>query len=303
VDRSNGTVAFGGFTAYTGTALRLVQPHVAVAHKAALGGDWSVTPSAGVRLYDHNVFADTTAPHVGVVLEKGNSLALRLNHAKGVSYPGQGAPLLNAIVPPLAGATPDGWRSLGAETMQHTEIGVRWAPDKSGSIELVRFDDKLRNRYVIAFPPAVSAPSLVNLGEYSVQGWEYTWQQAWGPALSTYFGSTLLDASRSDLPYIPTRAGSLGLTWRDAGWRVSVDAQGQSGMLTLNRGRGAGDTNTAGVSGFGVLNTRVARALQFAGLSGEAFLAVENLGGRHYAYRPGYPMPERAAQLGVSVKL
>ncbi|MEY4751227.1 MAG: hypothetical protein RIQ60_3441 [Pseudomonadota bacterium] len=35
----------------------------------------------------------------------------------------------------------------------------------------------------------------------------------------------------------------------------------------------------------------------------EACLAVENLGGRRYAYRPGYPTPERAAHLGVSVKL
>lgn len=302
VDRSTGTVAFNGFTAYPGETLRLVQPHVAVAHKAALGGDWSVTPSAGVRLYDHNVFADTSAPHVGVVVEQGNTLALRLNHAKGVSYPGQGAPLLNAIVPPLAG-TPTGWRSLGAETMQHTEVGLRYSPGKTTVVDLAVFDDQLKNRYVIAFPPAVAAPSLTNLGEYGVKGVEATWQQTWSPALSSYVGVTLLDASRADLPYIPEQAGSLGVTWRQGSWRVSVDAQAQCGMLTLNRGRGAGDTNTAAVGGFGVVNLRTAYQLPMLGAGSEAFVAMENLGDRAYAYRPGYPMPGRSAQLGVSFKL
>lgn len=36
------------------------------------------------------------------------------------------------------------------------------------------------------------------------------------------------------------------------------------------------------------------------GKKGEVFLAVENLFGRNYEFQPGYPMPGRSAQAGIS---
>jgi iron complex outermembrane receptor protein len=300
IERSNGTVAFDGFTAYPGTAIKLTQPHLAVAHRFNLASGATFTPSTGVRLYDSNVWGKVTAPHLGMVFEASPGLIFRAHQAKGTAYPGQGAPLLNAIVPPLAGATPQGWRDLKPEDMDHFEWGMRLSPSTGTVLDVALFRDRVKNRYVIAFPPAVSAPSLITLGSYDVRGAELSWQQTWSPALGSYAGFTALDATRDDLPYMPARSLSLGTTWRKGGWRLNVDAQAQAGMLTLNRGRGATDTNTRGVSGFAVVNAKLARDL-VPGVEG--FAAVENLGGRAYAYRPGYPMPERALQLGVTVKL
>ncbi|WP_411275694.1 hypothetical protein [Diaphorobacter sp. LI3] len=36
------------------------------------------------------------------------------------------------------------------------------------------------------------------------------------------------------------------------------------------------------------------------GSKGEVFVALENIFDRDYAYRPGYPMPGRSAQVGLT---
>lgn len=303
VDRMSGSAAFGGFTAFDGVSLRLTSPHVALSQAVDIGGGWKATPSAGVRLYDHNVYGRSSAPHAGVVVDRGDSLSLRVNAARGVNHPGLDAALLNAIVQPLAGA-PTSWRDLQPERMDHVEAGVRWSPQPGSSLDVAVFNDELKNRYVFAFPPAVTQPSFTNLGDYRVQGAEVSVQQAIGKSWSLFGGLTLLDPSRSDLPYAPKRALSLGVNWQQGLWRVSADAQGQSEMFTLSRTRADGATNTGRVGGFAVVNLRAAYALpQLLGPRGEVFLALENLADRHYAYRPGYPMPGRSAQVGVNVSL
>lgn len=302
LDRMAGSVAFNGFTAFDGVTLRLTSPYAALSHTLALSDGWRVTPSAGVRLYRHNVYGSSSAPHAGLVLEQGDALALRLNASRGVNHPGLDAALLNAIVPPLAGA-PDSWRSLKPELMDHLELGARWTPLRDSSIDVSVFQDRLKDRYVFAFPPAVSLPSFTNLGNYRVRGLELSWQQAWGSAWSTFAGATLLDSSLADLPYAPERALALGATWREGAWRVSADAQAQSGMFVLNKARADGAPNSAQVGGFAVVNLRVAHAMPVLGSRGEVFVALENLGDRRYAYRPGYPMAGRSAQLGLLFNL
>lgn len=302
VDRMSGAVAFNGYTAYDGDTQRLVAPHVAVAHQWPLGGGWAAQPSAGVRLYQHSVYGSSSAPHAGLVLSQGETLALRANAARGLSYPGLGAPLLNAIVPPLAGA-PDSWRSLRPERMDHVELGARWAPSRASVLDVALFQDQLKDRYVFAFPPVVTPPALVSLGAYTVKGAELSWQQQWSGAWSSFAGLTLLSSSLADLPYAPQRSLALGATWKQGVWRLSADAQAQSHMLTLNRARADGATNTAGVAGFAVANLRGAYALPALGPRGEVFVSVENLLDKRYAYRTGYPMPGRAVQLGINLGL
>lgn len=302
VDRMAGAVAFNGYTAYDGDTQRLVAPHVAVAQQWALGGGWVAQPSAGLRLYQHSVYGSSSAPHAGLVLSQGETLALRANAARGLSYPGLGAPLLNAIVSPLAGA-PDSWRSLRPERMDHVELGARWAPSRESVLDVALFHDQLKDRYVFAFPPVVTPPALVSLGAYTVKGTELSWQQQWTAAWSSFAGLTLLNSSLASLPYAPQRSLALGATWKQGAWRISADAQAQSSMLTLNRGRADGATNTAGVSGFAVANLRGAYALPVLGPRGEVFVSVENLLDKRYAYRAGYPMPGRSGQVGLNLSL
>ncbi len=302
IDHMQGSVAFNGFTAFDGVSLRLTSPHAAIAHTLDLSAGWTLTPSAGVRLYRHNVYGNSSAPHAGLVLAQGDALALRMNASRGLNHPGLDAALLNAIVPPLAGA-PESWRSLKPEQMDHVELGARWSPARGKSLDVSAFSDSLKNRYVFAFPPAVALPSFTNLGDYRVRGLEATWQQQWNTAWSSFAGVTLLDSTLADLPYAPKRALAAGITWRDGAWRVSGDAQAQSAMFVLNKARADGAPNTAQVGGFAVLNLRAAYALPVLGPRGEVFVALENLADRRYAYRPGYPMPGRSGQVGINFSL
>jgi iron complex outermembrane receptor protein len=48
------------------------------------------------------------------------------------------------------------------------------------------------------------------------------------------------------------------------------------------------------------MNARVSHQLPFLGKKGEIFVAMENLLDVNYAYRPGYPMPGRWGQIGIS---
>ncbi len=302
VDRMQGSVAFNGFTAFDGVSLRLVSPYVALAHTVSLNDGWALTPSAGVRVYRHNIHGSSSAPHAGLTLALGDAFALRLSASRGINHPGLDAALLNAIVPPLAGA-PDSWRDLGPERMDHVELGMRWAPARGTSLDVSMFHDSLKDRYVFAFPPAVTLPSFTNLGNYSVRGMEATWSQQWRMDWSSFAGLTLLDSSLADLPYAPRHALAAGVTWREGPWRVSADAQFQSAMFVLNKARADAATNTAEVGGFAVFNLRAAYALPLLGPRGEIFAAFENLANRHYAYRPGYPMPGRSAQVGLNLSL
>ena len=52
-----------------------------------------------------------------------------------------------------------------------------------------------------------------------------------------------------------------------------------------------------------MLNLRAAYALSALGPRGEVFIALENLGDRRYAYRPGYPMPGLTGQIGLNYSL
>ena len=302
VDGSRGSVAFGGFTAFDNVKLRLTSPHAAISHTFALGGGWELVPSAGVRWYRHDVFGNHTGAHGGLVARSGETLALRLNVAQGHNFPGLDAALLNAIVPPLGGA-PDSWRDLDPERLNHAEVGAHWVVAPGSTLDLALFNDRISGRYVYAFPPAVSQPSFTNLGDYSVKGAELSLQHQWNRQLASFAGLTLLDAGRDDLPYAPGRALSLGATWRGGPWRISTDWQAQSSMFTLNRARADGSANTEKVGGFMVANLRAAFALPLLGPNGEVFVALENLGDKRFAVRPGYPLPGRSGQLGVQVNL
>ncbi len=117
---------------------------------------------------------------------------------------------------------------------------------------------------------------------------------------TVFGGLTLLDPSIDNLPYTPSRALTVGVNGQLGPIRIAFDAQYQSEVWALNRARAAGAINTDKVSGFTVANTRVSYPVPALGKKGEIFVAVENLFDRDHAYRPGYPMPGRSGQVGLS---
>lgn len=292
VDKIGGDVPTVGFVA---ADLRVSSPFVAVSHKLDLTGGWSATPSVGVRHYSHNVLKSESAHQAGLVLAQGERLALRVQMSKGVNYPGLDAAVLSHLMAPALGNT---WKSLGAERLDHQELGVSWKPSSDTSVDLALFKDRVKDRYIFAFPPAVSAPGFVHLGTYDVIGTELTWAQSMGKSWQMFAGWTHLNSSKSDLPYAPQDSLSVGINWQEGPWRASADAQHQTRMTVLGQARTV-STNTVQVNGFTVANLRLGYKVPQLGQRGEVFAAIENLLDKTYAFREGYPMPGRSLQVGV----
>lgn len=300
VQRTSGEVRFNRVapapqTTFDAEALTLVSPSLAVDHGLAVGDRWNLTSSAGLRIYGHSVFERTVAPHAGLVARRNDGLALHASYARGVHYPGQEVVALSSLIPPLGAS----WRALAPEQMDHVEAGVSLAPTRRTTADLTVFDDRITNRYVFGFPPAVARPAFVNLGGYRVRGAELTLRQAVSDDWQAFGGLTLLDPSLDTLPYAPARALVAGVTGRFGRFSLAVDAQAQSSMFVLAAARTAGAANMQQVDGFAIVNVRPAWRPAFLDGRGEVFAAIENLFDEAYAYRPGYPMPGVSAQVGI----
>lgn len=275
---------------------RVTSPFIALSQSFELGNGWALLPSAGVRYYDHSEFDSASSPHAGISLVS-ERVTLFANFSRGIHYPGLEAPTLTAYLPAFFG---DSWRKLAAEEVQHAEFGAKFTPFDATQIDLSFFNDRVKNRYIFQFADASGFnPTFLNLGEYAMRGFEGAVKQDITADWSVFAGVTLLDPSVDNLPYTPERMVTAGVNGQIQKLRLNVDAQYQSETFTLNRGRGPG-ANTQTVSSFVVLNARLSYPIPLLGKDGEVFVAAENLLSRNYAYRPGYPMPGRWGQIGIS---
>lgn len=275
---------------------RITSPYVALSQQVPLNQDWALVPSAALRYYDSNQFQSKTAPLAGLSLVS-EKLTLFANVSRGINYPGLETTVLSNLIKPLGKS----WEQLSAEELDHAEIGVKFSPTSATQIDASIFNDKVKNRYVFGFPPAVPPPpQFINLGSYRIRGAELAIRQAIGADWTVFGGVTLLDPSIDNLPYTPDRAFTVGVNGQAGPIRVAFDAQYQSEVWALNRARAAGAINTDKVDGFTVANLRLSYPLPALGKKGEVFVFVENLFDASYAYRPGYPMPGTSGQLGLS---
>jgi iron complex outermembrane receptor protein len=275
---------------------KITSPYVSLNQQIALNHDWSLVPSAGVRFYDHSEFKSKSAPHAGLSLVS-EKLTVFANVSRGINYPGMETTVLSSLIQPLGTS----WKQLSAEELDHAEIGFKFLPTESTQIDASVFNDKVKNRYVFGFPPDVPPPpQFINLGSYRMRGTELAIRQTVARNWTAFGGLTLLDPSTDNLPYAPKRAFTAGMNGKIGPIRIAFDTQYQSEVWALNRARAAGAINTDKVSAFTVANTRVSYPVSGLGKKGEVFAAVENLFDRTYAYRPGYPMPGRWGQVGLS---
>lgn len=300
LDRIGGEVAFNRIApapaaTFAGDALRVIAPHAAVEQVVPVGRTWSLVPTAGVRAYTHNQLDSRVAPHVGLVA-RSSTVVLRVNAARGITYPGQEVLVLSSLIPAL-GAT---WQSLRPEQLDHVEAGISFLPSTRTTLDVAWFSDALKQRYIFAFPPAVAFPQFTNLGDYDVRGLEASLRHTVG-AWSIFTGLTLLDSTLASLPYAPVRTLVMGLTGGHGPLRLSVDLQAQSSMRVFGQERAGGAVNTAAVDGFAVVNARPSFVPSAWRGRGELFVALENLLDADYAYRPGYPMPGRTVQVGIAL--
>ncbi|MDN5752092.1 MAG: TonB-dependent receptor [Nitrosospira sp.] len=281
---------------FNSPTFRVTSPYVALSQHIDLGNGWSLVPSVGIRVYDHNIFETRTSPHAGLSLIS-ERVTIFGNVSRGIHYPGLEAPVLSTLIPPL-GQT---WKQLAAEELNHAEVGVKLTPVYSTQIDISLFVDQVKNRYIFGFPPHVPPPpQFLNLGTYVMRGAEIAIRQNITPNWTVFGGLTLLDPSIDNLPYTPKRAVTAGINGQMGPIRLTIDTQYQSSILALSRQRAAGVSNTEHVDSFVIMNARVAHRLPMLGKRGEIFVAMENLLDADYAYRPGYPMPGRWGQIGLA---
>ncbi len=239
---------------------RVTSPYVGLSQDIALGSDWTLTPSAGVRFYDHNQFESNTAPHFGLSLAS-ERLTVFGNLSRGVNFAGLETAVLSSIMP--LGSS---WKQLTAEEMDHAEVGFKAMPFDSTQVDFSYFVDHVKNRYIFGFPPDVPPPpQFINLGAYRMKGMELAIRQDIGRDWSVFGGLTLLDPSIGHLPYTPRSAVTAGVNGKVGPVKLALDMQYQGDVWALNRSRFGGASNTEKVESFTVVNARVSYPLPVLG--------------------------------------
>jgi len=266
---------------------RLVSPVAAVRADIELES-LTVTPSAGVRHYRHNRFADETAPQAGLVVRR-DDWRLFANAARGIHYPG-------AYARGVSAGTLD---TLEAETLDHLEAGIGMRCPWSGTdLQLTLFRDRIDNQ--LQRTPA----GLVNQRRADIDGLELTAGYAHASGISLYAGLTLLDAADARTPRAPEVAASAGLhlplPFRFA---LQLDAGYTGSQYAFNsRDPEPALAEVEKLDSHLTANARLVRSVEMlSGVRGELSLAVENLTNETYAYWPGYPMPRRHVTAGLKI--
>lgn len=274
---------------------RVTAPYAAISHVFDMSDVWLLVPSAGIRLYNHSQYDMELAPHAGISLVS-DRLTVFANASRGINYPGLETVVLSQYLKSLG----DTWKTLSAEQMDHFEVGVKISPFDSTQINASLFNDRVKNRYVFGFPPVVSFPQFTNIGTYSMQGVEISLKQEINDAWAIFGGLTLLDPSIERLPYVPKRSATAGINFQIEDFNLTVDGQYQSQVYAFNRDRTVDTVNNEKVGAFAIVNARVGYSLPMLGKKGEVFVTAENIFNRDYQYVPGYPMPGRWGQLGLT---
>jgi outer membrane receptor protein involved in Fe transport len=271
--------------------MRLLSAYAGLNHTFATGSACQVTPSAGVRYYDHDELGSRWAPQAGVLVAAGHT-QWHAGASRAVNFPGlEVAAISSAIANPALGQS---WRALKPEQADQFEVGVRHALTARSTATVAVFRNNVRDRYVIVPPPPVP-PRYANVGSYRTDGLEAAVEISPTDALAVSAGVSLLRASLDDLPYAPKRTFTGGLNWRFApGWFVTADGTYVSSMHVESEARSTTASNPMVVGAQFLLNARLGRRFSWSAMHitrGECYLAGENLTDRRFAYRPGYPIP------------
>ena len=270
--------------------MRILSPYLGVRHTLTLGDGTKITPSAGVRYYEHNVFDSRWAPQAGLAVSSGGT-QWHAGFSRAVNYPGLEVAVFSQMFIPALGQS---WQALRPEQADQWEIGVRQAVNAKSAVAVTVFRNNVQNRYVIVFPPP-PPPRYLNLGTYHTEGVEITADTAPCKDLALFAGISLLQTTPDGQPYAPKSTFTGGLNWRiAAGWFLSTDGVYVSSMHEATEARVAGAANPVVVGAHFLLNAKLARRFSLGAhdaMHGECYLSGENLTDRNFAYQPGYPIP------------
>ncbi|MBU0969997.1 MAG: TonB-dependent receptor plug domain-containing protein, partial [Proteobacteria bacterium] len=250
---SNGTAK-----RWDGDNFTILSPYSALSWQLGPDDGFHVTPSAGMRFYDHSQYDNEWAPHAGITAAFGPWEA-HLGYARGVVYPGLEVILMSEAVLPALG---NSWKDLDPEVVDHYEMGISIAPCPQALFDLVFFYEDGKDRYVIVPFSSGKMPHYDNVETFTIRGLEATanWQPV--PELSLFTGLTLLDPDPSDLPYAPDVTVSAGMNWRFLErFKLSLDASYVSSVHVGSQVRKLNTDNSTTVDDFFLVNGKISYAL------------------------------------------
>lgn len=269
---------------------RLTQPYAMLSQDITLG-ELLLTPSAGLRHFDHSQFGSKDGYQAGLTARRGDS-DLHAAYAHAYNYPG----VYVVQQSNLFWGGSQLWKDLEPEELNHFEAGVGHRFNKLVKADLTYFKDKGENRLVFTAPP----PHWVNVGSFDNQGLEATITLTPHPKVSLFGGATYLDRWPNDLPYAPEWSGSAGLNWRFApGFMLNLDSiyVGEQYVTDI---RYSGTRYM--VDSFLTCNAKVSYSFMVEKVEYTVFVSGENLTDQEYYYRQGYPMPGINGMLGLEFR-
>ncbi|MDD4355992.1 MAG: TonB-dependent receptor plug domain-containing protein [Smithellaceae bacterium] len=277
---------------------RILSPYFLLGHEFNLIKEWKWIPSAGVRYYSHSDLDARWAPQAGIVL-KDSLTDLHLFYGRGVNYPGLYVVAQSNML--WRGNTR--WKDLDPETVDHLEAGIGRFLGPKTRIDLTWFYDKGSNRLIIITSPA--PPHYENIANFETQGLEATLTVEPVKNLSLFTGGTwIYKRSPDNLPYAPEWTASAGGNLRLFRYlKISLDTTYQDSQYVANNRNLNYGTSISKIDGFWILNGKISWdfSLPKPALTGEIYLAGENLTNVHYAYKKDYPMPGINCLLGLNI--
>ena len=243
-----------------------------------LNDEWTLTPSAGVRMYYHNCYANEFAPTGAVVLDYDEKVALFVQSSRAVHYPGI---YTRALSDDFAKGV------LSAETMNTISSGVKAMPSEETEVKLSFFRNEIDNRI------SRLVNGYVNEGEVDTHGIELSFMSSIAKSWSVYGGATWTKAENcraSRMPELTLTAASAWEVCKYLKW--IIDAQYIGSMYSYStRNSINGDMSESKLADGFLFNTRFSVPLEsICSRKGEIYLSVENFTNRHYEYYPGYPI-------------
>lgn len=270
----------------------MIGPHAGINHEFELPRGWFVIPSAGIRGFLHDEYANEVGPQVGLVVGRPGT-TFHANWARGLNYPGIYVETLNAIAP---FATDLG--DLQAERIDHFEIGASQEVGPWATLGVVLFLDDGEDRLVQ--PPGPPPFAFQNVPDFRTRGIELTAEVRPLRDLTLFAGVTLLDANPGTLPYAPDWQVTAGMNLRFLKrFRLSVDALWVDDYLQASPRSGGSDL----IRDYFLLNARLGYLLPLPTqrFAGEVFVAGENLTNGDYELRADYPMPGASVMGGLTL--
>ena len=277
--------------------------YVSLEHAFRLNAGLTLSPSAGVRVNHHSVFAGQTAPEAGFSLA-GEHWNLYGNYSHAFNYAGVYTAWFYNITWHYQN---EAYSSLKPERLDHYELGLKLTPAARTGIDIGIFYDRGRDKIRFIAPPP-PPPSFANIDRYHIFGMQTLLSFSPLERLALFTGLTLLNPSPEKLPQAPDYTFTLGGNLRFMRYfQISLDLEAQADKYVTNprfTNVGAAGATVARTGSYAVLNGKLSYYPGRPGGRGrnsQFFLAVENLTDTDYEYLPGYPMPGTTVFAGVTL--